>query len=92
MTSSNEKYVIKASRLSNANQSFQYKVTPAAAVGKKRDSRHFIVINEERLISHVQARPILFDKALKGYRKPTVREQAWQEVAEAVSSTGMLVL
>lgn len=56
---------------------------------KKRDSRQYIVINEERLISEVQQRPILYDKALKGYRKPTIREHAWQEVANILESTGM---
>lgn len=56
---------------------------------KKRDQRQYIVINEERLISEVQLRPILYDKALKGYRKPTIRELAWQEVATLLESTGM---
>lgn len=55
---------------------------------KKRDSRQYIVINEERLISEVQQRPILYDRALKGYRKPTIRECAWQEVATMLESTG----
>lgn len=55
---------------------------------KKRDARQYIVINEERLINEVQRRPILYDKALKGYRKPTIRENAWQEVATLVDSTG----
>lgn len=55
---------------------------------KKRDSRQYIVINEEKLISEVQQRPILYDKALKGYRKPTIREHAWQEVANHLESTG----
>lgn len=59
---------------------------------KKRDSRQYIVINEERLINEVQRRPILYDKALKGYRKPTIREHAWQEVATLVDSTGNLFL
>lgn len=60
------------------------------SIGKKRDSRQYIVINEERLISEVQRRPILYDKALKGYRKPTIREHAWQEVATILDSTGTL--
>lgn len=54
----------------------------------KRESRQFIVINEERLISEVEKRSILYDKALKGYRKPAIRETAWQEVATALESTG----
>lgn len=54
----------------------------------KRESRQFIVINEEKLISEVQERPILYDKALKGYRKPAIRESAWQEVAANLESTG----
>lgn len=54
----------------------------------KRESRQFIVISEDRLISEVQDRPILYDKALKGYRKPAIREGAWQEVANACDSTG----
>lgn len=54
----------------------------------KRESRQFIVINEEKLIGEVQDRPILYDKALKGYRKPAIRESAWQEVAEILESTG----
>ncbi|XP_031624722.1 uncharacterized protein LOC116341663 [Contarinia nasturtii] len=53
----------------------------------KRESRQFIVINEEKLISEVQNRSILYDKALKGYRKPAIRETAWQEVATALEST-----
>lgn len=56
---------------------------------KKRDTRQYIVINEERLINEVQLRPILYDKALKGYRKPTIRELAWQEVATLLESTGI---
>lgn len=81
----NSKYVIKVGRL-NCNRVDVYKNNN----GKKREStRQFIVINEERLISLVQARPILYDKSLKGYRKPTVREHAWHEVAKALSSTGM---
>lgn len=55
---------------------------------KKRDTRQYIVINEERLISEVQRRPILYDKALKGYRKPQIREHAWQEVATMLESSG----
>lgn len=55
----------------------------------KRESRQFIVISEDRLISEVQDRPILYDKALKGYRKPAIREGAWQEVANACDSTGI---
>lgn len=54
----------------------------------KRESRQFIVINEEKLINEVQDRPILYDKALKGYRKPTMRENAWEEVGVALGSTG----
>lgn len=54
----------------------------------KRESRQFIVINEEKLITEVQERPILYDKALKGYRKPAIRENAWQDVATALESTG----
>lgn len=54
----------------------------------KRESRSFIVINEENLITEVQRRPILYDKALKGYRKPVIREGAWQEVSNALSSPG----
>lgn len=54
----------------------------------KRESRQFIVINEEKLITEVQNRPILYDKALKGYRKPAIRESAWLEVANSVQSTG----
>lgn len=57
----------------------------------KRESRQFIVINEEKLISEVQSRPILYDKALKGYRKPAIREGAWQEVANILDSTGKCV-
>lgn len=57
-------------------------------MSKKRDTRQYIVINEERLINEVQRRPILYDKALKGYRKPTIRELAWQEVATLLESTG----
>ncbi|XP_055307070.1 uncharacterized protein LOC129571322 [Sitodiplosis mosellana] len=53
----------------------------------KRESRQFIVINEEKLISEVEKRSILYDKALKGYRKPAIRETAWQEVAVALEST-----
>lgn len=56
----------------------------------KRESRSFIVINEENLITEVQRRPILYDKALKGYRKPVIREGAWQEVSVALSSPGTL--
>lgn len=56
----------------------------------KRESRQFIVISEDRLISEVQDRPILYDKALKGYRKPAIREGAWQEVAHNCDSTGIL--
>lgn len=54
----------------------------------KRESRSFIVINEEKLILEVQKRPILYDKALKGYRKPVTRENAWQEVSELLQSPG----
>lgn len=54
----------------------------------KRESRQFIVINEEKLISEVEKRSILYDKALKGYRKPAIRETAWQDVATALESTG----
>lgn len=54
----------------------------------KRESRQFIVINEEKLISEVKERPILYDKALKGYRKPAIREGAWQEVAILLDSSG----
>lgn len=57
----------------------------------KKESRHFIVINEEKLISEVQRRPILYDKALKGYRKPAIRETAWQEVADELETTGKLL-
>lgn len=81
------KYVIKVSRMNAGSNKTEFNKNNN---GKKRETiRQFIVINEERLISLVQARPILYDKALKGYRKPTVREQAWQEVAKALSSTGM---
>lgn len=66
----------------------QPQVRPKKMSIKKRDSRQYIVINEERLISEVQRRPILYDKALKGYRKPTIREHAWQEVANYLESTG----
>lgn len=59
------------------------------SMSKKRDTRQYIVINEERLITEVQRRPILYDKALKGYRKPTIRELAWQEVATLLESTGI---
>lgn len=54
----------------------------------KRESRQFIVIDEERLITEVQNRPILYDKALKGYRKPAIREGAWQEVANLLQNSG----
>ena len=54
----------------------------------KKESRHFIVINEEKLIGEVEKRSILYDKALKGYRKPAIRETAWQEVANALESSG----
>lgn len=54
----------------------------------KRESRSFIVINEETLILEVQRRPILYDKALKGYRKPAIREGAWREVSVALGSPG----
>lgn len=54
----------------------------------KRESRSFIVINEEKLILEVQKRPILYDKALKGYRKPVTRENAWQDVSELLQSPG----
>lgn len=54
----------------------------------KRESRSFIVINEEKLIAEVQKRPILYDKALKGYRKPVTRENAWQEVSDLLQSPG----
>lgn len=54
----------------------------------KRESRQFIVINEEQLIGEVEKRSILYDKALKGYRKPAIRETAWQEVATAVGNSG----
>lgn len=54
----------------------------------KKESRQFIVINEEKLISEVEKRSILYDKALKGYRKPAIRETAWQEVANALDSSG----
>ena len=54
----------------------------------KRESRQFIVINEEKLIHEVQGRPILYDKALKGYRKPAIREGAWLEVASFLQSSG----
>lgn len=54
----------------------------------KRESRQFISICEEKLINEVQERPILYDKALKGYRKPAIRESAWQEVAVHLESTG----
>ena len=54
----------------------------------KRESRQFIVINEEKLINEVQNRPILYDKALKGYRKPAIREGAWLEVANSLHSSG----
>lgn len=60
-------------------------------MSKRRDSRQFININEEKLINEVNLRPILYDKALKGYRKPTIRENAWQEVAISVGNTGNLV-
>lgn len=58
----------------------------------KRESRQFIVINEEKLISEVEKRSILYDKALKGYRKPAIRETAWQDVATALESTGNFFL
>lgn len=54
----------------------------------KKESRQFIVINEEQLISEVEKRSILYDKALKGYRKPAIRETAWEEVATIVKSSG----
>lgn len=57
----------------------------------KRESRQFIVINEEKLITEVEERPILYDKALKGYRKPAIRENAWQEVAMNLGSTGNFI-
>lgn len=38
----------------------------------------------------VQKRPILYDKALKGYRKPVTRENAWQEVSELLQSPGKI--
>lgn len=57
----------------------------------KRESRSFIVINEEKLIIEVQKRPILYDKALKGYRKPVTRENAWQEVSELLQSPGKFI-
>lgn len=54
----------------------------------KRESRQFIVIDEEKLITEVQNRPILYDKALKGYRKPAIREGAWLEVATSLQNSG----
>lgn len=54
----------------------------------KRESRQFIVIDEEKLITEVQNRPILYDKALKGYRKPAIREGAWLEVANSLQNSG----
>lgn len=59
---------------------------------KKRETRQFIVINEEKLITEVRNRPILYDKSLKGYRKPTIRENAWQEVANMLNSTGIKIM
>lgn len=54
----------------------------------KKESRTFIVMVEEKLINEVEQRRILYDKALKGYRKPAIRETAWQEVANAMGSSG----
>lgn len=54
----------------------------------KKESRTFIQMNEEHLINEVQQRRILYDKALKGYRKPAIRETAWSEVATAMCSSG----
>lgn len=42
------------------------------------------------MILEVQKRPILYDKALKGYRKPVTRENAWQDVSELLQSPGKL--
>lgn len=50
-------------------------------------TRQFILINEENLIKEVRKRPILYDKSLKGYRKPSTREQSWREVAYALNCT-----
>lgn len=50
-------------------------------------TRQFILINEENLIKEVRKRPILYNKSLKGYRKPSTREQSWREVAYALNCT-----
>lgn len=54
---------------------------------REAGSRQFILINEENLIKEVRKRPILYDKSLKGYRKPSTREQSWREVAYALNCT-----
>ncbi|KAG4070791.1 hypothetical protein HA402_011017 [Bradysia odoriphaga] len=62
-------------------------MTTSFKVKREPGTRQFILINEENLIKEVRKRPILYDKSLKGYRKPSSREQSWREVAYALNCT-----
>lgn len=54
---------------------------------KKRESHKLVIINEEELIRQIEIRPILYDKSLRGYRKSTLRDQSWKEIAGILGST-----
>lgn len=40
------------------------------------------------LIAEVKKYPILFDKTLKEYRKASLTEQAWDEIAANINASG----
>ncbi|XP_075153581.1 uncharacterized protein LOC142227117 [Haematobia irritans] len=58
-----------------------------ASVRKKRTTSKLVVLNEEELIHQVHLRPILYDRTLKSFRKPSLRQFQWQEVSDIMGAT-----
>ncbi|XP_013115953.2 transcription factor Adf-1 [Stomoxys calcitrans] len=61
--------------------------TPSTPIRKKRTTSKLVVLNEEELIHQVHLRPILYDRTLKSFRKPSMRLLHWQEVSDAMGAT-----
>jgi len=52
------------------------------------DEEHFVDINDEVLISIVQANPCLYAKNDKDFKDVKLKEMKWQTIAKTLSCTG----
>lgn len=55
---------------------------------RRRQSLLTKSVQEEYLIHQVKLHPVLYDKSLKGYRKPGATDNAWMNIADALGVKG----